>query len=269
MPDRARRIINNTDSVILAEKTTSADAQKKIKWKCINPKCNVDMTLYNAGREGAYFASRRGQKNLHYGIGCMLSNISYNPHQYDESLFDENDFFTGILIGCSSANGKNNQPTSQSSSRNINNSEHSPIKTIYELYKARLHYGILGNINGVSFNAIIVDEDNYDYYSNGIDGNKVVRAVTYKAIDETQHIIFNYPRFIPHSTMYYNIAVHIPSIKLYKSISSRLLPKGSTWKTRSHVLICGFWEQNIVDGETIPTCEFTRPKKQIHLLKYD
>lgn len=81
MADRARRINpeTNESTIVFAKNTSINDAHRGICWKCINPGCPVQMTLYNAGTAKAYFASHKGDKDNHIGGKCILSNISYAP----------------------------------------------------------------------------------------------------------------------------------------------------------------------------------------------
>ena len=65
---------------------------------------------------------------------------------------------------------------------------------------------------------------------------------------------------------YILVAIYIPDNELFMKEYHQLFPKGSRWNTRQNVLICGHWKENIVDGETASICEFTRPRKQLHLL---
>ena len=87
MADRARRINpeTNESTIVFAKNTSINDAHRGICWKCINPGCPVQMTLYNAGTAKAYFASHKGDKDNHIGEKYILSNISYAPHCYDDS----------------------------------------------------------------------------------------------------------------------------------------------------------------------------------------
>mgnify|MGYP001644530411 FL=1 len=97
-----------------------------------------------------------------------------------------------------------------------------------------------------------------------------MHCIAYKPIPETNHILFNYPRFVPYSPDdYILVAIYIPDNELFMKEYHQLFPKGSRWNTRQNVLICGHWKEDTVDGETASICEFTRPRKQLHLLKYD
>lgn len=255
---------------VYAVDTSINDASRTILWRCINPACSVRMTLYNAGRPSATFRSHRGEADNHIGGGCIISDITYSPHTYDDSLFIQSDFFDHVLRDKTiPATSTGKVSKGRPGHIDVKVKDRTAIRTIYELYGARLHHGITGTINGFSISELIADEDNFSKYKHGFVGDKLVRCVAYRYISATQHIIFIYPRFLRGKRASFPVAIHIPDENLFKTMRKRLFPSGASWKTKKHSLICGHWQNRDVDGEIMPCCEFIHPRKQFHLLKYD
>lgn len=148
MADRARRINpeTNESTIVFAKNTSINDAHRGICWKCINPGCPVQMTLYNAGTAKAYFASHKGDKDNHIGGKCILSNISYAPHCYDEDMFDKDDYFYNIITGPRQRQVVRNNKNDRRQHTHITPTPLTPIRTIFELYRAKQYHGISGEI---------------------------------------------------------------------------------------------------------------------------
>ena len=157
---------------------------------CINDGCSARMYIVSMGESRAHFRSASiDDHNYSY---CLRQDITFNPDEYDETLFHINDFIKTILAGITKASIHNHNNGGGGS---VGTGNRVCINTLKGFYSAYLHYGIHGKYGDCLIGDYLCGYDNYETYKNGFTGFKVVEATYYYAIKEEKAIVFNFPSY--------------------------------------------------------------------------
>lgn len=185
MPNNAH-IYSKNGKVIAASDCTIKDVGKK--FFCSTEKCYAEMILVNAANPlAAYFRSK--DKSKHISNMCIKNSIQFYDSDYDESRFDL-DFAFESMIG-----GKQRikRGTTGSSTGNVGGGKHLRIHTLPKLYAMCISKSKKDKYNGILIDDLLVDDENYEKYSKGIFGKKIVETSKYHKVKDEFAFIMNYP----------------------------------------------------------------------------
>lgn len=214
MPNRAY-MHNKKGSPVDANKVEIEN--RNAKFLCCTESCNAEMILCKAGTEEAYFRSRKKQD--HISAKCIKNSMVFNSNTYDEALFDINFAFESML-------GRNH--TIQTIDRGdtgfrkgvVGGHRRLRIHTLPILYAMCISKDKRGTYNGVLIDDIFADKDNYQRYSNGIEGFKIVETSFYYFTDAEKSITLNYP--LNNKGLNSWVKIRFEEEALYKSQKSKL-----------------------------------------------
>ena len=251
MPNRAY-MYNKTGSPVDANKVGIEN--RDTKFICCTENCNAEMILCKAGTEDAYFRSRKKQD--HVSANCIKSSIFFNPDKYDEALFDIGFAFESML-------GQNH--TIQTINRGeigvrrgvVGGHRRIRIHTLPILYAMCISKDKNETYNGVLIDDIFADKDNYQRYSNGIEGFKIVETSFYSFTDAEKSITLNYP--INNKGMNSWVKIRFEEEALYKSQKRKLYKSLHI----EPIIIAGGWTKSPKESKHHSECVIHK-KSQIY-----
>lgn len=157
---------------------------------CCTNGCNAKMILCKAGTEDAYFRSK--DKKEHISTDCIKNSIVFKPDKYEEQLFDL-DFAFESMLGKNHTKKSVNRGNTGTRQGTIGNHRRIRICTLPALYSMCLSKDKNERYNGFLINDIFADNENYERYSIGIQGYKIVETSFYFYTDSDMSITLNYP----------------------------------------------------------------------------
>lgn len=218
---------------------------EKGTYYCSTPGCTATMHTRNLSKACACFVS--DNKKDHINQRLCLKKDNFKPDQYDESLFDCDDFFNSMLNPVERDNPIGLGVGQAGQNARI------PIRRLKGLYEMCLQFRQKGTYNGCSIDDILVDEENYTRYQSGLIGNRIVCCTYYKYDPNENTITMNYP-YIGKS----HIRIHVNNEKMFKKCLHKLYDKTH----KNIVVIGGCWTKSN-DKTILAECELISVGKQI------
>lgn len=209
---------------------------KDHRFFCSTPGCSAEMIFCHGGTErDAYFRSK--DINAHIGPECNKKTISFNESAYDEDRFDL-DFAFESILGLNKGR-INANPSHRARNLQVGRGHHNRIHTLPLLYAVCLSRGKDGFYNGYAIDEILADKENFDRYSNKIEGYKLVEMSYYKKVPDELSFLMNYPsdnRSGPFRGHWVKITFDSSLKKFYWDTYKKL--KGSHLEP---IIVAGFW----------------------------
>lgn len=235
MADRARYYDESTRTwvPITASKATIKHTNKNMRYKCVNPLCNVDMCLKNISDvEKATFAAFPKQVKNHVSTECIRGGIQFTESKYAENKFVFSNFMQGLMQD-SETSFANKKPKSTIITAV---SENPPIRGLLTAYKMCVTVGTDGYYNNISINDIFAGESNYETYAAGFTGYKIVECSFYYDVHEQMSFILNYPIFNGNRRQY--VKINIENRNLFFELRKKLMDSTTH---REPIVVAGEW----------------------------
>lgn len=235
---------------VRGEKTSLVDAANlsfadRGVFYCSTPDCQATMHVRDVQKECACFVS--DDISAHVDPLVCLKKDNFKSDQYDEKQFNLEECFLTMLkeVKISSSNEKPEHC--------LGGHNKIPIRTLKTLYEMCLQYRGK-KYNGYDIDDILVDKYNYDRYSSGIEGYRIVSCTFYKFDPDPkiQTITMNYP-FVGKA----RVKIHINDKKTFDVCVKKL--KDSTHK--NSVVIAGKWRLSN-EEDILAECELCSVAKQ-------
>lgn len=163
---------------------------KRATFLCCTDGCNARMILCKAGTEDAYFRSK--DKKEHINADCIKNSIVFKPDKYEEQLFDL-DFAFESMLGKNHTQKSINRGNTGTRQGNVGNHRRIRIHTLPTLYSMCISKAKDERYNGILIDDIFADNENYERYSIGIQGYKIVETSFYFYTNPNKSITLNYP----------------------------------------------------------------------------
>ncbi len=146
------------------------------------------MILVNAANPlDAFFRSK--DKSQHISNKCIKNSIIFDASKYAENRFDINFAFDSML----GKRPSTERGTTGTKTGSVGGSRQLRIHTLPKLYAMCISKDKTDNYNGILIDEILVDNENFDKYSGGIKGNRIVETSKYHKAKDELAFIMNYP----------------------------------------------------------------------------
>lgn len=218
---------------------------QKGTYYCTTEGCSAKMHTRDLAKKCACFVSNR--RDDHSDPKYCLKKDNFRADYYDENQFDCDDLFRRMLNPV-----ERDRPIGPGAG-GAGTGTKLPIRRIKGLYEMCIQYREKGKYNGYNIDDILVDEKNYERYSLGIEGNRIVCCTYYKYDEEKQTITMNYPN-IGKS----HIRIHVPNDSMFKKSLKKLIDLTH----QNVVVIGGCWRKSDEEG-ILAECELVSVGKQI------
>lgn len=255
MPKSAMKYNKNTGSYEKIDAKDCGIDDVGREFKCCTEGCSAIMKLVSASeRNGAHFRSK--EKRKHISVQCVRNSITFNPSEYDESIFDLNFAFDSMMGNTSHINRGN----TGSRRGSVGGSKHLRICTLPMLYSMCISRDKNDTYNGILINDLLVDGENFEKYKEGIEGHKIVETSYFHKIKDEFALRMNYP--VNNRGISSWVKISFKDKKLFWDQFNKL-------KKSMHVepiIIAGDWKK--VDDNTDYHSEcIIYNEKQIHYIK--
>lgn len=157
---------------------------------CCTDGCKAEMTLCKPGTGQSYFRSK--YKKEHISSECIKNSIIFNPDKYAEEKFDPVFAFESIL-GIKHTTNNIYRGDTGTQQGQIGNNKTLRICTLPLLYSMCISKNNNDTYNGIIISDIFANSNNFDRYSTGIVGYKIVETSFYYANDKEKSFMLNYP----------------------------------------------------------------------------
>lgn len=221
--------INSPDGKTYNAKDVPIDLHKR-PFYCSTPGCRARMTHCNGGSGDDYFRSLN--INEHISPNCIKKSVIFKHSEYDENRFDLKFAFESML---SIPHNVHQHRTKNTNPKTIGGGRHNRIHTLPLLYALCLHVGKSGTYNGFLIDDILADDENYERYSKGIEGYKLVETSMFHKVKNEYAIILNYPCDNRNRDSW--VRVNFENVDLFWTVYNRM-------KNSSHlqpIIISGDW----------------------------
>lgn len=234
MANKARYYIDrNTYDTVTANEAALLKNRSTIKFLCANPKCNVRMALKNSDHpEIASFASYPKQASKHKGFMCTKSGLSFNKHNYSNTLFKKDNFFSDIFEPVISPS---KSPYNSASEHHVNNNAQTPPKNVKQLYPLLATSLKTDTYGDTIIGDYYIDTENYNE-SMPINGSYILETSFYKYNSTENSVTLNFPI---HNMKHTHIKVIFDDNEMFLNFISKIkysthteiIPIGGIWKS--------------------------------------
>lgn len=255
MPQKAC-IGNPNGPVVEAKKLTIGDTKKS--FFCSTNGCCARMLLVSGMTDHAHFRSYSIYD--HKFDQCILNSLNFNSSKYSERAFNLDNAIRYIVGPAETLNihKKRGGNTRSPKGVSIGGNQQMPIRTLKELYAQCLDTGVRGTYAGIYISDILACKHNFDRYSDGFEGFKIVEVTYYRKVYGEPALLFNYPC--------YSRGVH-KVVRLNFQDEQTAWDYYNRFKNSNHkepLILAGIWEK-VDNAEYICECTFYK-KSQIGML---
>ncbi|MCM1494232.1 MAG: hypothetical protein NC089_00350 [Bacteroides sp.] len=187
MPEKAY-LENRNGKPVYADDSTIKDINGP--FYCCTEGCNAKMILVGGGTGHAYFRSKDIKE--HTSSSCIKCSIRFNSDNYDEERFDLNFAFESML-GLNHSIKDVQRGNSGANNTEVGKKRKIRIHTLPALYSMCISKNKTDYYKGIQIDDILVDNENYEKYKNGINGYKIVEVSKYHKVENEFAFIMNYP----------------------------------------------------------------------------
>lgn len=157
---------------------------------CCTKNCNAQMLLVGAGTSRAYFRSK--DITEHISAECIKNSIIFHESDYAEDRFDL-DYVFDSMSGRNKSIRHIDRGTTGSKQGKVGGSKNLRIHTLPVLYAMCLRVGKENRYNNILIDDLLVDNQNYERYSHGINGKRIVETSKYHKVKGEWAFLMNYP----------------------------------------------------------------------------
>ena len=218
---------------------------------CTTPGCQAKMHVRNPQKNSACFVSYDVGDHTG-GILCHLKD-KFRPDHYEEKEFSLNNFFDNILEPVE------HEVTPHYGHGGVGGNRGIAINTLKMLYLMCLQYRDGGTYNGFLIDDILVDQYDFQQYSeSGIIGNHIVACTFWKYDPSSNSIFMNCPDEQLPKGQHRVLKVHVENDKMFKKCVNKLYDK-----SHLHIsVIAANWFESS-DRKCMSECELSSVGKQI------
>ena len=207
---------------------------KGIRCWCKNTKCDAHM--YIVKPENPHESFFRASKKVKHSGACGSECNHFNKNEFDESGFYFPDVLRNLEYSTSTTMRTSIANTKLSS--NILSENKKTVTTIRQIYTMCTNTPIDDSYGGIVIKDILADERSFYFYTNGIEGYKLVECNYYRYDRTALTIWMNYPCYFVYPATRYYVQLEFADQELY----NKMLPRIYDTKHNGIIIVSGNWK---------------------------